>query len=263
MTEQRKHRINTRTVIAVLCVLIAVSVGLLVGRVIYLNEDKGNSSTAVVSDNIIGGADSLVKDTYKEHNSAFFALRAVAAQQEDVKATVELYKGQASDNRKFLVTDMLPGDRETVCYAIKVSHSESVALYFNIRLNENTADLADALNIKITRLDSEKVIYDGAFSSLKTDECAYNISYTDKKETVVYYKIEVSLPESAGNEYMAARLSADFTWYVKDDGILLPPETGDNSVFWVLLIVASSFGIMIVLMLARRREREADNENEL
>ena len=77
-------------------------------------------------------------------------------------------------------------------------------------------------------------------------------------ETTAYYRVDVSLVAEAGNEYQAALLRADFAWYVKDEGGLTPPPTGDttNMVLWIILAVSA----LLLLLLAFWRRKEARHE---
>ena len=73
--------------------------------------------------------------------------------------------------------------------------------------------------------------------------------------------IRDSLDTSVGNEYQAARLVADFEWYVEDEGGLTPPQTGDttNLTLWITL-AASSLLLILLLLLTRRRKEEGQHE---
>lgn len=57
---------------------------------------------------------------------------------------------------------------------------------------------------------------------------------------------------------LAALLRADFAWYVKDEGGLTPPPTGDttNMVLWIILAVSA----LLLLLLAFWRRKEARHE---
>ncbi len=178
---------------------------------------------------------------------------------ENKAAVIELYKGQPSDNEKFQVTNMLPGDTETKYFAVKVSHHADVIVYFNAEVTEQTKQLADVLHIKVTHLENGKVVYDGTFAEMNTDGYGETFTATQSTETVAYYKIEVSLPTSTGNEYQAAKLLADFTWMVKDAGPVDSPQTGDNSnIMLYFIIMCCSLAMIIILLFTKRREREVD-----
>ena len=113
------------------------------------------------------------------------------------------------------------------------------------------------LHIKVTHLESGKELFDGAFSEINGREFSELLKANEEKSTIAYYQVDVSLDTSVGNEYQAARLTADFKWYVKDEGGLTPPQTGDttNLTLWIIL-AGSSFLLMLLLLVRRRKEGE-------
>lgn len=285
MAEEKKTvSKKVKIIIAVLLVLFLLSAGALAARVIYLNYFNDTGTTVIVPDNIIGeesdsastGGDETSEPTGNPTDSAEQSSQPTdsassapttetnsnsnAAGGTQTEATViELYKGQPSDNEKFQVTNMLPGDTEVKYFAVKVSHHADVIVYFDAVVTEQTKNLADVLHIKVTHLENGKVIYDGTFADMNTDGYGETFATTQSTETVAYYKIEVSLPTSTGNEYQAAKLMADFNWSVKDVGPLDSPQTGDNSnIMLYIIIMCVSFFMILILLFTKRREREVD-----
>ncbi len=284
MADKAKSKMSKKVkiIIAILLALVILSAGALAGRVIYLKYFADTSATVVVPDNLIGEESSTdtsadtsdTSDTSAPADTSVPSDNETSAPTESVgtengtnsgsnssqtkATTIALHKGQASDNEKFEVTNMLPGDTETKYFAVKVNHHADVIVYFNADVTEQTKQLADVLHIKVTHLENGKVIYDGTFAEMNMDGYGETFATTQSTETVAYYKIEVSLPTSKGNEYQAAKLLADFDWYVKDTGPLDSPQTGDNSniTLWFILMCAS-LAIVIILLFAKRREREA------
>ncbi len=281
---------KVKAIIVILLALLILSAGALAVRVIHLNFFKDNTSTTVVPDNLIGedgsstttspdATDTSEPDadntenteepsdtaetettppaTYTPTESTVGSSSNTSAQTK--ATTIELYKGQPSDNEKFQVQNMLPGDSETKYYAVKVNHHAEVVVYFDALVTEQTKNLANILHIKVTRLDTDTVLYDGTFAGMS--ENGYGTAYaaSGSTETVAYYRIEVSLPTSAGNEYQAASLLADFNWTVRDTEILDPPQTGDNSnIMLYFIIMCCSLMLIILLLVTKRREREVD-----
>ncbi len=279
--EKKKMLKKIKTIIAILLALLILSAGALAARVVYLNFFDDKSTTTVVPDNIIGeesaaattvtdssettvpsestGGDSKpTESTPSASDTSTPTTNSGSANSDKKEATViELYKEQPSDNEKFQVTNMLPGDTEVKYFAVKVSHHADAIVYFNAKVTEQTKKLANVLHIKVTCLENEKVIYDGTFADMNIDGYGETFATTQKTDTVAYYKIEVSLPTSTGNEYQAAKLLADFNWYVKDAGPLDPPQTGDNSnIMLYFIIMCCSLGMIIILLFFRRREKE-------
>ncbi len=107
----------------------------------------------------------------------------------------------------------------------------------------------------ITHLENGTVLYDGTFADMDADGYGELFATSEKTETIAYYKIEVSLPTTATNEYQAAKLLADFEWKVSDAEILDPPQTGDTSIMYAFFFMISSLALLIVLLVGRRNRR--------
>ena len=124
-------------------------------------------------------------------------------------------------------------------------------------MTEQTKNLGDVLHIRVTHLETGKVLCDAPFAEVNGKEFPELLKSNNEKATTAYYQIDVSLDTSVGNEYQAAKLTADFKWYVKDEGSLTPPQTGDNTniTLWIVLAV-SSFLLMLLLLWKRRKEDE-------
>ncbi len=244
--------------ICILICLILVSGGILAARIIYLNFFADKTATVVIPDNIIG-EEPPVSDVLEPSDAADDSLDSENTAQ--AKATaIEIYKGQASDSERFEVYNMLPGDTEVQYFAVKLSHHADVSVYFNTEVTEQTKNLSDVLHIKVTHLENDKVIYNGSFKDMSQDGYGEIFPTTESTQTVAYYKIEVSLPTSAGNEYQAAGLMADFIWSVRDTAPLDSPQTGDNSnIILYFIIMCCSLVMIIILLFAKRREREVGN----
>ena len=168
----------------------------------------------------------------------------------------ELYAGRPDVNQRFEVSNMLPGDTETRYFCVRAYHEEDITLFFRAEVTEQTKNLGDVLHIKVTHLDTGKVLCDAAFNEIDGEEFSELLKADAREETTAYYQIDVSLDTSVGNEYQAALLKADFEWCVKDEGGLVePPQTGDttNFVLWTVLAVSS---LLLMIFLWKRRKEE-------
>ncbi len=282
---EKKMSKKVKTLTVILLALLILSAGALAVRIVYLNYFADNTATTVVPDNLIGEDESSTTspdnantptvdntgNTDRPSESTAAETEAAVppkgtattggtpASPENKAAVIALYKGQPTDNEKFQAQNMLPGDSETKYFAVKVSHHADVTVSFRAAVTEQTKQLADVLHIKVTHLENGKVIYDGTFADMAPEGCGEAFAATQSTETVAYYKIEVSLPTSAGNEYQAAKLMADFTWTVQDTGALDSPQTGDNSsIMLYVSLLCCSLVMIVILLFFRRREKEDD-----
>ncbi len=267
MKEKKQLPANIRLVIVILLTLVILSTGALACRLIYLNFFADNTATAIVPDNVIGegaqpnkvpavrvirtGARPLADDT------------SSPAEEVEDAASISLYKGQDTDNAPFRTENMLPGDREVRYFAVQVNHHADVTVYFRAQVTEQTQHLAEILQLRVTHVESGKVLYEGSFAQMNARGYGELFSADSSTETVAYYKIEVSLPTSAGNEYQGARLMADFQWFVQDTEPLDPPATGDSSriLLYSLMMFGALAGILILLF-SRRRDKEEDHAED-
>ncbi len=254
---------KVKAVIAILSVLVILSAGALAVRLVYLNNLKNNQATSVVPDNLIGEEiTSSESESYSSEGSS--STESSSSQSSsDVQgnkrpaAVVELYNGKPLHNENFNVINMLPGDKEVKYYAIKLSHHGDVSVDFSAEVLEQTKNLADVLNIKVTYLDNNKVLYNGSFSDMVSAGYNQLFKTNQSTETLAYYEIEVSLPTSVGNEYQAAALLAEFKWSVKDVDALDSPQTNDsgNIIMWIVLAV-SALSLLVVLLLHRNKKED-------
>lgn len=163
-------------------------------------------------------------------------------------ATVlELYAGRPDANQRFEVSNMLPGDSETKYFCVKAYHDAEIDLFFRADVSEQTKSLGDVLHSKVTHPDTGRVLCDAPFSEIDGQKVSELLTANAEGETTAYYQIDVSLDTSEGNEYQAARLAADFEWYVEDEGGLTPPQTGDTTklTLWITLAASSLLLILI------------------
>ena len=153
------------------------------------------------------------------------------------------------------VTNMLPGDIVTKYFCVKATHDSDFNLLFAAQITNQTKQLANALNIRISIPETDTVLYDGTFAQADKQELCKTVLKNDQGQTIIYYKIDVYMDTSVGNEYQAASLTADFDWYVNEQDSLTSPDTGDNLniILWSVLLLSSA-AIMLLLLLKSRKE---------
>ncbi len=246
MAKANKEQVLKRlkTAIIVLSIIFVLSFMVLAARIIYVSFYADRGTTVIVPDNIVEAQEASADTTSRTASSSFILLdstekvknadplagilcekptepQIMLLSARTAQATVvELYLGQDADNDAFNAQNMFPGDTVTKYYCLKVYHKADVAVYFDVTDIEETKSLGDVLNIKVTKFNedgsSEQVVYNGSFANAKGN--AYSTTYPASfaQQTIAYYKIEVSLPTSAGNEYQGASLSANFNWYAEN-----------------------------------------------
>lgn len=284
MEKKRKLKIA----IIVLSVLLVFSAGGLAARYIYLQYFSPAQTTTTVPDNLIGdnvpaeesstpaentppaesepdteqtdaaesGSASGSSGTGTTASNPSGNENSAPAADKPIAPVLELYAGRPDVNQRFEVQNMFPGDTETRYFCVRAYHEEDITLFFRAEVTEQTKNLGDVLHIKVTHLDTGKVLCDAAFNEIDGQEFSELLTANAQGKTTAYYQIDVSLDTSVGNEYQAALLKADFEWYVKDEGGLVePPQTGDttNLVLWIVLAVSS---LLLMIFLWKRRKEE-------
>ena len=269
----KKQRL--KLVIVILAVLLVLSAGGLAARYIYLGLFAPARTAVTVPDNLIGEkgknplpsdsrAESAVSSGREMENGTASSPPAGSGQPSDAAgvskpqaAKLILYQGKSGDNEKFEVRNMLPGDCVTKYFCIKAYHNTDITLFFHTEVTEETKALGDVLHIKLTHLETGKVLCDASFSEVGKQELSELLQKNQQDESIAYYQIDVSMDTSVGNEYQAAMLKADFRWYVKDENGLTPPQTGDatNVILWSVLAL-SSFLLVLLFGLTRRKENK-------
>lgn len=293
-TNVRKKKLSPQIiVIIVLAALLIISIGALAARYIYLNFFDSSGATVTIEDNLIGdsdqdqqtdpgtdtddnsdsdsgndnqqtdsdsqqsGSDNHPSSGSGDQNNA----NASESDTEKPKATVlELYKGKPEDNEVFNVTNMLPGDSVTKYFCIKATHDLDFDLIFEAQITDQTKQLADALKIKVTLPETSAVLFDGTFAQADKQQLSVPVSKNDAGQTTIYYQIDVYLDTSAGNEYQASTLAADFVWSADDDESLAAPDTGDNIniILWIIILICSAAIILLLLLNHRKEEKNRE-----
>lgn len=200
--------------------------------------------------------------------------------------TLELYKRHASDNEAFDVSNMVPGDKVTKDFTVRIHHNDPLTFYFRADVTEQTKKLGDVLQVCVTDVDSGEIICQGTFAELDGVEFSQAIAAATGGSTDVTYQVDAWLDTSVGNEYQQALLKADLFWYVKDDGGHTDPtdpttpttptkpgggdkgdggltaNTGDtmNLVLWT--VFAACALAIIILLIKSRRDRDRNNNGQ-
>lgn len=155
-------------------------------------------------------------------------LAIVSAAPQDDSPSLELYKKHENDNEPFQVSNMVPGDKVSQDFIVRIHHKDQVILYFKGLITKQSKDLGDVLQVRVTDKNSDKVICQGTFNTINNKEYSQEIAQSGSGQTDVTYQVDAWLDTSVGNAYQKAFLDADFQWYVKDDGNTEPTQPSDN-----------------------------------
>ena len=285
--EQKKKKL--RLVAIILGVVLALSLGGLVGTLISNGFFGGSEATVSLPDTLIS-LDTSTAPTLPETQPTEAATDeptgAATAATEDATvvptersttatapattkpsnnngtskrkaATIDLYKGKADDNTPFKAENLFPGDVVTKYFRIKVSYEDKVTVHYHADIRPGYEKLAEVLKVRVVLLsDNGRVLYDGLMRDMPKS-LTHKLSSAKRTSDELYYEITAYLDTSVGNEYQQKSLIADFRWWIEETGNLTPP-TGTDSHFtlWLTLAVASGAACLIVLIVYRRRKGE-------
>ena len=279
--ENKKNSPRLKVLIIILSVLLVLSAGGLAAKYVYDNFFASDRASVTVPDNVIGddgdsaqsgessgtdgtqsggtGGESVPAGSGDVSGSESTGTGGSETEDRPAAKLLELYKTKPEDNEKFEVKNMLPGDTVTGYFCVRVNHGEALDLYFSADVTGQTKQLGDVLEIKVTRVGEDTALCDLPFSEADGKEYKTRVAENGSGVTDVYYRIDVSLDTSVGNEYQAAGLTADFKWFVKDESGLVSPGTGDTSitVLWALL-AASSAALIILLPVYRKGDKKRE-----
>ena len=155
-------------------------------------------------------------------------LAIVSTAPQDDSPSLELYKNHAKDNEPFQVSNMVPGDKVSQDFTVRIHHKDQVTLYFKGLITKQSKDLGDVLQVRVTDKNSGKIICQGTFNTINNKEYSQEIAQSGNGQTDVTYQVDAWLDTSVGNAYQKAFLDADFQWYGKDDGSTEPTQPADN-----------------------------------
>ena len=155
-------------------------------------------------------------------------LAIVSAAPQDDSPSLELYKKHPEVNKPFQFSNMVPGDKVSQDFIVRIHHKDQITLYFKGLITKQSKDLGDVLQVRVTDKNSGKVICQGTFNTINNKEYSQEIAQSGSGQTDVTYQVDAWLDTSVGNAYQKAFLDADFQWYVKDDGNTEPTQPSDN-----------------------------------
>ena len=256
--KNKKRGLLLRRITVALAVLVVLSLLGLIGRALYLHFNDPADSEVTVPENYLESGDSGEETSPPDSGvtddsaaSESTEANGSAAEETDRKAAyTELFEINTVSNKKFEAKNMLPGDSVSQYYCVRTFHKES--------LTEETKELSKALRLRVARPETGEVLCDASFSELNEKEWAITLPANENGNTVSYYKIEAYLTTDTGNEYQAAMLKADFSWYVKaEDQKNLVPKTGDIIGEALAITLAVSAAALLALVIIKRK-KEAD-----
>jgi hypothetical protein len=126
--------------------------------------------------------------------------------------TVTLNADRPEGQEAFQADGLLPGDSVSRTYQLEVSHRGAVTVGFEAALDSGSEVLAGKLACQI--YIGGRLWYDGTFAELPSS-LGYTLSSANSAVTeTIDYRIVVSLPTDAGNEYANKTLYASFKWDV-------------------------------------------------
>lgn len=234
MTEQQKIR-RQRTAIIVLACLLALSLAALAGVLLY-SRFFLRPEPSVAPDNVITVQTAAYTGTARLTTLSAGSQSASPAQLSSSQRSngkggevkLELNSGHTTDNSRFMLTNMFPGDSETKPYCVKVSYQGTVTVNFRAEVYEGYEKLAEVLRCRVTVEGQTR--YDGLMGDMPA--IGYTLSAKRAASQTLDYEIEVYLDTSVGNEYQKKQLMADFVWWVEgEDGGEHTPVTpgGDKT----------------------------------
>lgn len=264
---------QVKTAVIFLSILLVISIiGLIAIHSFPSLFFSKNNAPVSIPDNYIGDDNTITEQT--PHIESAMVCSIVSGMKSDISplthpalfesadtdspdpVLIKLHAEHAGDNERFHVSNMLPGDSVTKIFRIKVYHDADITLFFSAELTEQTKSLANILNIKITHLNSGKVICNAPLAEANQLEFSTLLIANADKESEADYRIDISLPTYAGNEYQAAMLKADFNWFVKDTGGLVdPPHTGYRSYITIGAAVIICTVVLAVIILIIRKKK--------
>ena len=114
----------------------------------------------------------------------------------------------------FTVPNMFPGDSVAEKYTVTVRHRDPLTLYFGIDIPATDNKLAEVLHVKVVLPSKNATLYDGLMKDIPADGVPVVLPRGENK---MVYAITVTLPTSAGNEYMNRNLTVDLLWWYEQE----------------------------------------------
>lgn len=288
-----KRKLRFKMALVILSILFLMSLCALIARGIFL-QHQADSATVVVPHNFLGQSATATdvetpgdlvemqtesSDQITELSLPMHSLRIGDRVGNDQRilplegvvetnttaSLLEFYRWQDEYNKKFEVINMLPGDVETRYFCVCAHHTDEVTLVFQAEVTEQTRNLGDVLDVVVTNTVTNTEICRGTFNEINGAEFKQALPKNTAEETVMYYRVDVSMDTSVDNPYQVAHLLADFNWYIEeDDRLTPPPQTGDPFQITLYVVLAgSALSILILLFFAKRKkDDEEEGQNE-
>lgn len=252
-------------IIIILSTLLAISIVGLIITFVYHYVQNNPTSVEVPGNIITPEKDDSTSDDDKQTDNTNNPDTSNSYESNDKKTSINsvkakafsLYNRKPEDNTPFKVTNMFPGDRETLYYCIRVSHKGNIIVRYHANIHPEYEKLAEVLKIRINLPETNELLYDGLMKDMP-ESLNYPL-YTDKStQSEIYYEITTYLDTSVGNDYMDKELIADFKWWVEETSLLDSPNTGDTLNFKILFCIALCSLIIIILPFNKRRKETAN-----
>lgn len=265
MRERKEYII--RISIIVLSVLLAVSLFLLAGILLYNRFYKFPPDAEAVTDNIITpekeepdtpqSNDSESGDAEEAEETTESA--SGGSSSNSLENAIVLRKRRSEDSLAFSVSNMFPGDSFVNRYAVHVSHLGDVVLRLRAEIHPGYDKLSEVLHVKVALPDSGEVLYNGLLRDM-TESVNVSLDTAEKTTSETYYEITAYLDTSVGDEYANKELVADLIWWVEEVEYLFSPQTGDNFSTYLLVCVAAGSLFLLILLLKKREKEGETNE---
>lgn len=132
---------------------------------------------------------------------------------------ITLSGADPSENVRFELKNMFPGDSETKIFRVKVKHNGKVKVHCEAAVNTTGADAANLgkaikVRVKVGKEGmKDEELYDGILPDMP-DKAVYTLSGYETTELT--YTITAYIDTSAGNEFQNKSIQADFKWWLED-----------------------------------------------
>lgn len=235
MSKSRKNRL--KFIISIIVLLLFISFGCYVAHDFFFNNIEEMESSVSLPNEYI---DEPINEEVIDDD------RTAEVQHVEAKV-ISIYDKNSTSKDRILVQNILPGNSLKKYYQVRVEHIDSLNLYFDIEIKSSTNNLEDILNVKVTRLDTNTILYNGNLKRFTEGKVVQKLEKNSNNLTIAYYEIEISLPANELEEYQDEILSADLNWSAPEEELLIPStEVNNDIVAWIIVLVLSGFVIMFI-----------------